>query len=627
MRPTLTAATILALAAAAHAAPQPPALVTGAARGLAAWSPDGREVAVAGADGRVEVHGALGGRLRRSLGEPGEALVQLAWSPDGERLAVADASGEVRVLDALRAQVLGRYRSRSGAACASMAFSADSRHLFVADAGGEGARLSAGASPSWGLSRGPWRAAPFTGAQSLSPQGDRLVVVDPGKSVSVVWVETGTVTPVARRAQDPRVAIFVGPDRILTAGSKTPLAVWSGDGRELASRGQPGGPAVTAVAYEPRGEQLLLADAAGALTLARGRWVAGDASGGALEPSWSWAAPGPGSAAKTLAFGPANRKVLAASEDGRAWVWPRGVGPGAPFTGGVAPAAAPAAAAPAVPSFAPGTRPGEVWEHPGGLAFVWIPPGTDRLGSPEGEDGRRVTEDAGPEVTLAHGFWMGRSEVTQAQWEAAGLVDRSRFDGPDLPVHGVTWAEAQQFCQVWTARERAAGRLAEGWVVRLPSEAEWEYAARAGHDGPWWGAQPAESVEAARQALGRYAVYRWSVSSAHPKAEDWTRYTSTHLPRTRASVVPAASRPANPWGLHDMLGNVREWVADAWHRDLSMAPADGRPYLDEDVRARILRGGGWRDDLPDVRLAVRDPAQPDRRERDVGLRVVVGRAW
>ena len=119
------------------------------------------------------------------------------------------------------------------------------------------------------------------------------------------------------------------------------------------------------------------------------------------------------------------------------------------------------------------------------LELIWIKPNTFTMGSPADEPGRNKAEGPQNRVTLTHGFWLGRTEVTQAQYEAVTGSNPSRFKevGPLAPAEEVSWLDAMAFCRRLTARERAAGRLTEGYGFTLPTEAQWEYACRAGTTG------------------------------------------------------------------------------------------------------------------------------------------------
>jgi formylglycine-generating enzyme required for sulfatase activity len=170
-------------------------------------------------------------------------------------------------------------------------------------------------------------------------------------------------------------------------------------------------------------------------------------------------------------------------------------------------------------------------------------------------------------------FLLGKYPVTQEQWQAVMGVNPSAFrDSLDRPVDSVSWDQAAEFCRRLSAQS--------GHPVRLPSEAEWECACRAGTAGefffgpwgPFW--DDSQVPRVVRQALLDYAWF------------DLNSGDQTH---------PVGLKRPNPWGLHDMIGNVWEWCADVWHGDYAGAPQDGRPWLDDDDRQprRSLRGGAW----------------------------------
>jgi formylglycine-generating enzyme required for sulfatase activity len=121
--------------------------------------------------------------------------------------------------------------------------------------------------------------------------------------------------------------------------------------------------------------------------------------------------------------------------------------------------------------------PGERWTVPGlGLELVPVPAGSFQMGSDRGKVDSRPVHT----VRITRDFWLGRTEVTQRQYEALAGANPSEFRGPDLPVEGVNWEDAAGYCRRLTKREQAAGRLPDGLEYRLPTEAEWEYAARGG---------------------------------------------------------------------------------------------------------------------------------------------------
>ena len=220
----------------------------------------------------------------------------------------------------------------------------------------------------------------------------------------------------------------------------------------------------------------------------------------------------------------------------------------------------------------------------GGTECVWCPPGQFMMGSPLSELDRDSDEEQ-HEVVLTRGFFLSETECTQGQWEAVMGGNPSYFRGTERPVEHVSWEEAVEYCRKLTAKHRAEGILPSGWEWRLPTEAEWEYAVRAGTTGAFYGELD--------------AIGWWEGNSGD----------ETHR---------VSQKAANAWGLHDMIGNVWEWCAD-WSEDYPtgsvmdpMGPSSGS--------FRVLRGGGWFNDAWNVRSASRARSDPGIRREVLGFR-------
>jgi len=247
-----------------------------------------------------------------------------------------------------------------------------------------------------------------------------------------------------------------------------------------------------------------------------------------------------------------------------------------------------------------------------GIEMMQIPLGTFLMGSPEDELDR--SEDEGPqhEVTVGS-FFMGKYPVTQAQWRVVAAMpqvsreldpDPSEFKGDNRPVEQVSWYDAVEFCErlsVYTERE-----------YRLPTEAEWEYACRAGTTTPF------HFGETITTDLANYRGTDWqevnaSGSYGHgPKGE----YREETTPVDYFGI-------ANTFGLCDMHGNVWEWCFDQWHENYQGAPTNGNAWLaDGDESRRVLRGGSWIYDPRNCRSAYRVYHSPDNRDGNLGFRVV-----
>jgi formylglycine-generating enzyme required for sulfatase activity len=246
--------------------------------------------------------------------------------------------------------------------------------------------------------------------------------------------------------------------------------------------------------------------------------------------------------------------------------------------------------------------------------WVWIPPGVFMMGSPPSEPARTEIEGPQEKVTISRGFWMGRYEVTQGEYLAVMGDNPSYFKG-DLtrPVECVSWYQAMAYCDALTQRDQRAGRLPPGYVYRLPTEAEWEYACRAGTTTAFhYGSEL------------RSGMANFDGRLEYPPCEDaltWCANPSgVHLDRTTA----VGSYAPNAWGLYDMHGNVWEWNYDG-QRHFS-----GRPVTDPvgpgGSVERSIRGGSYAQLAFDARSAYRhfdSHHYPDSYRIYVGFRAVL----
>ena len=231
-----------------------------------------------------------------------------------------------------------------------------------------------------------------------------------------------------------------------------------------------------------------------------------------------------------------------------------------------------------------------------GMKLVLIPKGTFMMGSPESEQDRDDDEKQ-HKVTISKDYYLGVYEVTQAQYEKVMGTNPSYFQGNKIegsssnhPVDRVSWEDAVVFCKKLSdlPEEKKAGR-----VYRLPTEAEWEYACRAG-------SKSAYSFGESSKSLGDYA---WFVGNS--------KY-QTHA---------VGEKKANAWGLYDMHGNVVEWCSDWYGEYPKVAVSD--PTGPKEGSYRVLRGGGWRYEAANCRSAIRGRLSPDDRNRSLGFRVAL----
>ena len=202
------------------------------------------------------------------------------------------------------------------------------------------------------------------------------------------------------------------------------------------------------------------------------------------------------------------------------------------------------------------------------------------MGSPPDEEGRYSDEGPQHEVTIAEGFWMFDIPCTQALWQAVMGENPSHFKVADRPVESVSWEQCQEFLTALNSR-------LDGVQLSLPSEAQWEYACRAG-------------TETARYSENLDAIAWYHENSGN----------ETH---------PVARKKANPWGLYDMLGNVWEWCKDVWMVDYTEKSRAAAAAESASAR-RVIRGGSWFYDAQYVRAAYRSPDGPSLRFNDLGFR-------
>ena len=225
-----------------------------------------------------------------------------------------------------------------------------------------------------------------------------------------------------------------------------------------------------------------------------------------------------------------------------------------------------------------------------GIKLVKIPAGSFTMGSAAGKGVNFEDEVPQTKVTLTKDFYLGANAVTQGQYEAVTGTNPSAFKnaGPDAPVESLTWAEAVAFCKKLTERERMAGRLPAGLAFALPTEAQWEYACRAG------------TTDSTAGNLDAMAWY------------DKNSGKTTH---------PVGQKFPNAWGLYDMNGNVSQWCAD-WYGPY---PGNGAtdPTGPETGVGHINRGGGWCDGAELCRPATRFYSSPELRLNFLGFRVAL----
>ena len=234
-----------------------------------------------------------------------------------------------------------------------------------------------------------------------------------------------------------------------------------------------------------------------------------------------------------------------------------------------------------------------------GPLMVVIPSGRFMMGSPPDEPERSEDESPQHEVIIQTPFALGVCAVTFAEYDLfcrstrQKLPDDKGWDRETRPVIYVSWHDAQAYC-AWLSQQTGHG-------YRLPSEAEWEYVCRAGTPTPF-------------SFGGNITPEQVNYDGNYP-------YAGGKKGQYRKKTIPVQSLPPNPWGLHEMHGNVWEWVQDAWHGDYSGAPTDGSAWESTETgAARVVRGGSWYDGARFCRSAYRYDFDPDLRDYDTGFR-------
>ena len=239
------------------------------------------------------------------------------------------------------------------------------------------------------------------------------------------------------------------------------------------------------------------------------------------------------------------------------------------------------------------------WPDPTHIKMVRIKPGTFVLGSPESES-EHWADEVQHTVKITKAFFLSQTPITQAQWQAVMGNNPSMFKGDDLPVEMVSWDDAVAFCQKLSARDHKK--------YRLPTEAEWEYACRAGTTTEY-------NTGNGTSAMDRAGWY--DGNSTYIPVQSMFFPTTT---MTGAGTHPVAQKAPNAWGLYDMHGNVFQWCGDYYREYTDDAEKSTGPRTGN---ARVLRGGSWFFDHRRCRSACRGAGEPDSRDLDFGFRIAL----
>lgn len=233
------------------------------------------------------------------------------------------------------------------------------------------------------------------------------------------------------------------------------------------------------------------------------------------------------------------------------------------------------------------------------MKMIWCPAGVFTPEDHTGKEGR---------VELTEGFWLGKTEVTQAEWARImrtrpwAAWPRVRY-GDDVAATYVTWEDAERFCERLTIKERGTGQLPPDWEYTLPTEAQWEYACRAGTTTTFsFGDDDAQ--------LQKYAWYSDKPQTTLPDAKEVAAFGQLRV----------GQKKPNPWGLYDMHGNVWEWCRDGY---AEIQPVGRNPTTEQADTFRVIRGGSWWNGAHDCRSARRDKQQLDHGDYSLGFRVAL----
>jgi len=222
---------------------------------------------------------------------------------------------------------------------------------------------------------------------------------------------------------------------------------------------------------------------------------------------------------------------------------------------------------------------GALWTEPTtGMEFVWVPSGCFDQGSTDGQENEKPVHHV-----CVQGFYLGKYEVTQAQYEKIAGNNPSAFKGPDHPVDQVSWTDAVSAADKLSSQGNSK--------IRLPSEAEWEYGCRAG------------GQHAVNCGSGNLADMAWYADNSDNTTHD------------------IGKKSPNAWGLFDMNGNVWEWTQDCYHSSYQGAPSDGSAWAANACQSRVTKGGGWNRVASRARAAYRGGDGYSHRDDNIGFRL------
>jgi formylglycine-generating enzyme len=222
--------------------------------------------------------------------------------------------------------------------------------------------------------------------------------------------------------------------------------------------------------------------------------------------------------------------------------------------------------------------------------MLWVKPGTFMMGGHSKFPDLNQRGKERHRVILSQGFYLGKHEVSQAQWKKIMTSNPSQWKGDRLPVEKVNWTQAMKFCTTLTEREGSTGRLPPGWKYTLPTEAQWEYSCRA----------------------GTFTLFSFG---------DTITKNEVNFTRHVRKTTPVRKYPPNQWGFHNMHGNVREWCKDFHGEYPLLSVIDPEGPLNG--TKRLARGGAWDNSPPYVESAARGAISGNKGENNIGFRLAL----
>lgn len=259
-----------------------------------------------------------------------------------------------------------------------------------------------------------------------------------------------------------------------------------------------------------------------------------------------------------------------------------------------------------------GTTAGERTINSVNIPFCWCPPGKFTMGSPD-QESHRHDDEGQVEVTFEHGFWISQHEVTEAEYKL--ITNRSPRSslGENYPAADMRSGDARRFAEMLTKREKEAGQIPDDWEYAMPTEAQWEYACRAGTSTSF-------CFGDSEQMLPEFGNFADKQLLSFDPSE--YRYANSRLDDSFPTLAPVESYRANSWGIYDMHGNAWEWCLDEYSPKL---PGGKNPQGPErgNGQGRVIRGGSWLSHYHYCRSAMRNAHHDLNSAPYIGIRIVL----